>query len=236
MKKAFTILELIFVIIVIGIISAIALPKLQKNELAKVAIQVIEHIRYTQHLAMVDDKFDSTTPIVSGIEQGNWFNKRWRIVFGSNAGTNNMWSYSIFDDRIGNSTGNVDANEVAINPLNINKKLTGGATGTGIHTGDVDATQEMNIGNEYGVLDVDFSASCRTSSLAKTIAFDHLGRPLRGALSDYLSAYDSAVIANLLITSQCVIDICNVSDCTSANSDEKISIAIEPETGYVHLL
>lgn len=237
MKKAFTLIEFIFVIIVIGIIATIALPNLNKNNLPKAAHQVVEHIRYTQHLAIVDDKFDSETALIAGIEKGNWFNKRWRIIFQSSNGTDNQWSYSVFDDRIGDSSGNVDQSEIAVNPLNKSKLLSGGATGTSIVIGtDAEVTDELNIGKEYGILDVDFSANCRTSSSSKTIAFDYLGRPLRGALSDYLSAYDSAVGANLLILSQCIISLCTVDDCTAANNDEIINIAIEPETGYVHII
>jgi prepilin-type N-terminal cleavage/methylation domain-containing protein len=57
MKRfAFTMLELIFVIIVIGILAVLAMPSFNKNSLAEAAEQVAGHIRYTQHLAMVDDK------------------------------------------------------------------------------------------------------------------------------------------------------------------------------------
>ena len=60
MKKAFTMLELVFVIVVAGIIAAVVIPNTKTNPAQEAAIQLLSHIRYTQHLAMVDDKYDST--------------------------------------------------------------------------------------------------------------------------------------------------------------------------------
>ena len=56
-KKAFTMLELVFVIVVSGILAATFIPRFDRDNLQEAADQVISHIRYTQHLAMVDDKF-----------------------------------------------------------------------------------------------------------------------------------------------------------------------------------
>ena len=60
MKKAFTMVELVFVIILVGILSFFISERLQRNTLQEAADQVISHIRYTQHLAMMDEKFTST--------------------------------------------------------------------------------------------------------------------------------------------------------------------------------
>ena len=230
MKKAFTLIELIFVIVVIGIIATVSLPNLNKNNLSKAAIQVASHIRYTQHLAMMDDKFSTSENI--------WYKKRWRLKFSNSVNTNDKWSYSIFDDRSGDASGNPDSDEVAINPLNRNKKLTGGAAGDSmIYSGDPEATDEMNIGQEYGVLDIDFRSDCRTANTNKVVTFDHMGRPIRGTTSNLNSAYISSTNGtNILISSQCVIDLCSVEDCNDANADEIVSIAIEPETGYISIL
>lgn len=56
MKKAFTMLELVVVIVVIGIIAVAALPRINDDHIAEAADQVMSHIRYTQHLAMQDSK------------------------------------------------------------------------------------------------------------------------------------------------------------------------------------
>jgi hypothetical protein len=204
------------------------IPNMKSNPLREAAIQVVSHIRYTQHLAMVDDKFDSA--------DASWYKKRWRFSFNNGAGTNNKWSYTIWSDTSG--SGSPDPSEVAINPQNRSKRLTGGFNGTGfIHTGDAAATSEMNLGEKYSVLDVNFSAPCRTAAVSKSLAFDHFGRPLRGALENYTSAYNnSGITTNILVQSQCQITLCSVSNCAAATNEEKVVIAVEAETGYAHIL
>jgi len=234
MKKAFTILELVFVITVIGILSVVVAPRFGTTNLKDAATQVVSHIRYTQHLAMSNDKYDP----LDVASNNSWFERRWRIAFSKSVNTKNHYAYTIFDDRLSNASGNPDRNEVAVNPVDKNKKLTGGDAGaTMIHTGDPDATDEMNIGLEYGILDVSFSPNCRTASNSKTITFDHLGRPIRGATSSMSTAYDSSTTeTNNLISQRCQINLCTASSCATASSDEMISIIIEPETGYTCVL
>jgi prepilin-type N-terminal cleavage/methylation domain-containing protein len=70
-KSAFTMMELIFVIIVIGILSAVFIPRFGQNNLSQAANQLISHIRYTQHLALMDDEYNATN--------ANWYQNRWTI-------------------------------------------------------------------------------------------------------------------------------------------------------------
>ena len=75
MKKAFTLLELVFVIVLIGILAATIIPNTKTNPAAEAAIQLQSHIRYAQHLAMMDDKFGSST---------SWYKNLWQIAFTGN--------------------------------------------------------------------------------------------------------------------------------------------------------
>ncbi len=121
MKKAFTMIELVFVIVIVGIISAMIAPNFQGNSLRQAADQVISHIRYTQHLAMMDNKFDPNDT--------TWFKERWQLFFSkTTSGSNNLWTYSIFSDN--NHDGNPNEVELASNPLDSTKRLTGGYSGT----------------------------------------------------------------------------------------------------------
>ena len=79
MKKAFSLIELVFVIVIIGILAAVIIPSVKSNKLRKAAIQLVSHIKYTQHLAMINDKFE--------ISDNSWYKKRWQIIFGSSAFT-----------------------------------------------------------------------------------------------------------------------------------------------------
>lgn len=102
MKRfAFTMLELVFVIIVIGILAVLAMPNFNRHPLQEAAEQLANHIRYTQHLAMVDDKFDPA--------DANWWKRKWQLKI---TGT----SYAVFSDSV-TINGTVDAGEAAIDPL-----------------------------------------------------------------------------------------------------------------------
>lgn len=101
MKRfAFSLLELVFVIIIIGILAVLAMPNFRGNPLQTAADQLANHIRYTQHLAMVNDKFDPA--------DATWFNTRWQLTI---VGT----SYDLYQDA--DKDGAFTAGEGAIDPL-----------------------------------------------------------------------------------------------------------------------
>lgn len=74
MKKAFTMLELVFIIVVIGVLAAVMLPRMDRDHVSEARIDLLSKIRYTQHLALIDDKYDANND--------KWFRNRWRIEFG----------------------------------------------------------------------------------------------------------------------------------------------------------
>lgn len=81
-KKAFTMIELVMVIVVVGILATAIIPRVDRNTLLEATDQVASHIRYTQHLAMMDNKY------IPGSK--TWHQNRWKISFNNN-------SYSISD-------------------------------------------------------------------------------------------------------------------------------------------
>ena len=226
-NTAFTLLELIIVIVVIGILAATVSPTFQRDPLAEAAHQVSSHLRYTKHLAMVDNKFNSNDP--------NWYKARWQMFFTKEKGEDYHWAYTIFSYGAGH-TGNPDLSEVAVNPLDSTKLMTGGYSGNLItqYNGDR-ASNELNIGHEYDVKDIIMTGGCKLPTTRLRIEFDYYGRPIY----DNQKLFDSIYEKNgksMLVQTQCQITLCSVADCKSASSDEKISIAIEPETGYIHIL
>ncbi len=212
MKKALTFIEVIFVIVIIGIISALIAPNFKDESLIKAANQVANHLRYTQHLALLDDKFD---PNDKYYYKGNW-----QLHFGKSDYTNKKYAYTIYSDKP-TYQGNPELKEMAKNPLNPKQYLSGGYSGI-LYTTNEKATKELNIGKKYGIEKVEFK-NCGSS--AQRISFDYLGRPIYGNLKTNEKLYSR------LIRKTCHIWLCKDTSC-----NQKIIIAIEPETGYIHIL
>ncbi len=178
MKKAFTMIELVFVIVVIGILAAVIIPNTRTNPLYEAATQLVSHIRYAQHLGMVDDKFDSGN--------ANWHRNRWQIRFNGNQYTIASENNTVF----------------AKNPMNVDANLS-----------------NTDLMAKYSTT-VALSDSCLGQSI---LSFDHLGRPIVGDLSANTTAYTSQ-----LINTACTI--------TLSSNGENVSIKVEPETGYAHII
>ena len=227
--RAFTILELIMVILIVGIISVIIAPNFQGNSLRYAADQIVGHIRYTQHLAMMDNKFSVTN--------AQWFKQRWQIRFSKTVGSDNEWSYTIYNDSAANtSDGFPNISEMAKNPINPTVQyLSGGYSAGSIKYSSSKATKELNIGHEYGIKGVGFSNDCNVATGGEIIAFDNLGRPLSGNMSNLDKEYKNGA-KNMLLKKQCQIELCLGHACKNSFDSEKLKIAIEPETGYVHIL
>ncbi|MDP3466327.1 MAG: type II/IV secretion system protein [Sulfuricurvum sp.] len=204
MKRfAFTMLELVFVIIVIGILAVLAMPNFNRHPLQEAAEQIASHIRYTQHLAMVDDKFDPA--------DDEWWQKRWQIHFENAAGGEKI--YVIYNNLEGDT--NEDDNELARDPLT--RRLMKG-TDNDIASDPTKYTGDLMISKAYGISGVSFSADCHPSSATSSrLGFDNLGRPYYHTANS--APYDDLLIAN-----------CNI---TLTHSDGTAVITIRPETGYV---
>ena len=170
MKKypAFTMIELVFVIVVLGILAALALPRFDRDLRQEAADNVLSSIRYTQHLALNDDKTDPF--------DNNWQQKLWSIHFISAA----SGSYYTVSSDLDKSGLPAEKSETAIDPVN-------GKYMYHHHNNPVQGNESPNllIGKKYGIGSIDFTG---TGCAQKHIAFDQLGRPHNGigsASNDY---------------------------------------------------
>ncbi len=182
MKRfAFTMLELVFVIIVIAILAILAMPNFNRHPLQEAAEQVASHIRYTQHLAMVDDVYDPT--------DSAWYEKRWQIRFPyTTIAGQTIYYYEVFSDK--NKQGNSNLDEEAVDPLT-HKTIGDGVTAVGA----IPDNAMVNLTKRFGVTSV--TGTCVIGGAYRTIAFDNLGRP-------YLDVY-SGLYSNLLPVAGCTI-------------------------------
>nr|WP_314469464.1 prepilin-type N-terminal cleavage/methylation domain-containing protein [uncultured Campylobacter sp.] len=218
-KKAFTMLELVVVIVVIGIIAAAALPRINDDHIAEAADQVVSHIRYTQHLAMQDSKFDPT--------DARWFRKRWSITFTQAAfcGGGNEWRYSVYHDD-GNTTGNLNSvNEVARDPLDPNRFMSSGWAG--IANADcANVSNKYNLTTNFGITNVQFRGVCGQAGL-QTLSFDEFGRPMRSVSTPNGGGATRGYNRLVYNGQNCQIVL------TTARRTATITIA--PETGFVQV-
>ena len=205
MKKAFTLVELIFVVVVIGILAFALWPTKQPTQALAAARQIVAHIRYTQHLALNDDKFATHTYIATDGTKKNiaidWYKRMWRIVFSNqnkiegkcdNAG----WRYAVYQNIDGNLSDGGQPNgeiEVAQNPAEPGKVLSGCFSGIYKNT-----TSSMDLTKTYGILSkkennknedgLKFDEFA-TDSRIQGIIFDELGRAYPSG--DFSQAYNN---------------------------------------------
>ena len=224
-KRAFTMIELIFVIVVVGILAAIMIPKLNRNASREAANQILTHIRYTQHLAMQDDKYENFINNQSKL----WFKMRWGIAFNNTSLYDEClidkpgiktWKYNVFFDN--SFKGNINSeSEVANDIYKSGKLLSGGWSGM-----STDAckkiNKELNLGKRFGITSVDFKDGC---SGMQTIIFDEMGRPMRVASTTSGGAkrpYDR------LLKKDCSITITD-------KRGNQTTITIEKESGFASI-
>ena len=206
-QSAFTMLELVFVIVVLAILASLAIPRVDRDLRQEAADNILSSIRYTQHLALLDNKHK--------FDKKYWQKGFWNIRFKMDGSFYTISSNSDFD-------ANVDKNETAIDPTN-GKHLYS-------DDGNIDTDESPNIFllRKYGINTVDFSNCTNTANGTNTsnhIAFDYFGRPHKGVFNTATNDYKTVMRAD-----------CNIIFKFIDSDIDDISIIIQKETGYVSLV
>ena len=163
-------LELVFVVVVIGILAAVAIPRLERDNSAEAAYQIARHIRLAQHHALVDDKYENGNP--------DWKGKMWAITFRTS-----KYCYAVYTNLDYPTGTQADENESAIDPLT-KKRLY---SDTNCNESNA-RTDDVLLWKSFGVNNIAMSTGCGPNN---QILFDNLGRPY-GSVGNLLN--DNCVI------------------------------------------
>ncbi len=217
-RTAFTMLELVFVIVVLGILAALAIPRFDRDLKQEAADNILSDIRYTQHLALIDYKHRFGKP--------KWQSAFWRIGFGFCSGSTDYYEYIGSDMSYAGGISNIEA---AVDPTNSKRMLWSGLK-TCTNGGDSDTSDRIFITHKFGITSVTFNGSGNNNcSNAKYIGFDHLGRPHQGFANTTSSAGSSQPNYSSYLDASCTITF-------TMSDNDTFAITIEPETGYAFIV
>jgi len=154
-------IELVMVIVVLGILAATAIPRLDRDLSQEASDTILSYIRYTQHLALSDFKQEFNDP--------KWQMGLWKISF-------EKCSDPAYFIGIGSDVGHggdIDYTEAAVDPVN-GKAIFWENTKPCANGGDNNVSDNIFITKKFGIKNFTSSGGCNNK---KYIAFDHLGRP-----------------------------------------------------------
>jgi len=208
-RPAFTMLELVFVIVVLGILAALAMPRLDRDLKQEAADNILSSIRYTQHLALIDFKHD--------FKETQWQQRFWKIMFAPCSTTEMFYRVGSDDNMTG--SGLFTINEAAIDPAN--GKPMFWVNNTDCSNGDTSGTVSENIfiSKKYGITSI---STTNCNNIAH-IGFDHLGRPHQSFGGSTVPDYST------YMRTACIYQF-------TMSDGDTFSIRIEPETGYASIL
>ena len=225
MKRAFTLIELIIIIIIVGIIAVTASNSFKKDTLIPATNQVLDHIRYTQQLALNQDMF-IPSPDFSTYSDADrkakdsrlWFKKWWQ--FQIHEGDDDYTIYSDAPTNGGNNEYDMKADDgadrIAIDPMT--RELLAGQSANVPEN----FLRIANLKKEYGV-EISMSG-CGNS---KHILFDQLGRPHCSKSKNDGSNYPYGKIKKsgnpIIIT------------LTLEDGSDSSTICVTPVTGYTYI-
>lgn len=217
-KNAFTMIELIMVIVVLGILAALALPRMERDIRQEAADNIVSAIRYTQHMALSDNIIDANNP--------NWQRKFWR--FGKAGCSDNGIFYYIASDK--NSGGGIDETEAAIDPKDgtwfngVNGASCEGDLSGQVFTNGSHPSKSIFLTKNYGIKEDDATMFGGCGGV-NYIGFDYLGRPHSGFTNSNAPDYSSILNHN-----------CNLTFTFVDTSIPNLVITIERETGRVFIV
>jgi prepilin-type N-terminal cleavage/methylation domain-containing protein len=216
-RSAFTMLELVIVIVVLGILAALALPRMERDIRQEAADNILSAIRYAQHMALMDN--------VNDPRQAKWERRYWR--FGVRSCTAGDVFYYVGSDK--NMGSNIDQFEAAIDPSSGKRML--GLAGVSCANGvqDREISPQIYLSRRYGIKDTNMFAQCGGGGrdAARYVGFAYMGCPhVKFSKSNLKNrSWNQPLTSDCNLTFQ--FDDSNIPD---------LVITIEKETGYASIV
>ena len=160
LKKSFSLLELIFVIALIAIISSSIIPKNDISKLQLATDKIVLYLNYTRYIALIDNKYDVDDP--------EWERKRWTLKFQNCSDTNDGMYYIVYSDMSG-GTAAFKKNECMKDPLSFRYLYSGYDCKPSSNE-----SKDILLTKEFGINKID--VSCNTTSTIGQISFGEDGR------------------------------------------------------------
>jgi prepilin-type N-terminal cleavage/methylation domain-containing protein len=227
-KSAFTMIELIMVIVVLGILAALAMPRMERDVRQEAADNILSAIRFTQHMALMDNVIDTTSK-----NKLKWQRRFWR--FGKEGCSDNGIFYYVGSDKDTDSAANTASNinvqdgEAATDPSNgmvmmgQNNQPCKSDLSTQFFAAPVGrASPNIFLTKQYGIKENDTKLISQCPGNTLSIGFDYLGRPHRGFESSSTPDYSTLMEKD-----------CNLTFEFEDGSRDLI-VTIEKETGRAY--
>ncbi len=204
MKKSFTLLELVFAMIIIAIIAGVLIPKPQHSNLDLAAQRVVLYLKHTRYLGLVDNKYK--------IDDDMWYKERWTMKFQNCSSKIGGLYFVVFSDE--NHKGSPNKDECAKDPITTRRLYSHWDC-----EASADESKYILLTKEYGVTKVNIS--CNSTSTIGSISFGHDGQAYSrlGTKPEDVEKYK--------LTQTCYIKLFD-------KDENFVQIAVEPETGYIH--
>jgi len=217
-RNAFSMIELLIVMVVIGILATYSIPRLQRDIRSEAINHILGMIRYTQNLALHDKKHSDTNT--------TWQRSFWRFEIQKCNNSNDLF-YKIGTDI--NFNKGISRAESAIDPSN--SKYIFWDSRKDCPKNSKDALMEQVSPNifltqKYGINGVTFSCQINNNHQVNTypyISFDNFGRPIK-SWSSYTPNYWGYVVSD-----------CTITFTFKDTSINPFTIIVPKESGYAYL-
>ena len=201
-------IELVMVIVVLGIMAAVAIPRMERDRTQEAADAILSNIRYAQHMAINDYR---ENPM-----KNNWQRSFWQMNIESCANSSGLFLQVGADKDYGKD---ISRAESAIDPAN-GKPMFWKNTDSCTNGGDDTVSENIFITKKFGVKSITGSGACKD---IQHIGFDHMGRPHVSFSNSSTPDYSSYMKTPCTFTFE-------------VEDDDDFSITIEPETGYAYIV